>query len=160
MTKHASCIEERQIDRREELLRVERERWNEFRALIDRIPADRMMENSLNPDGWSVKDLLWHMRCWDMEIAHELERIRLGTYVDRDYDTDEMNERFFEEGVRVDQETVVTEWLAARERALEQLAGLPELTPPAEEWSSELAYKHLDDHLPELRRFVEKAGSA
>lgn len=144
------------MDRKEELLRVERERWEEFRALIDRVPPDRMEEPTLNSDGWSVKDLLWHMGCWDGEVARELERVRLGTYVDRDYDTDEENARFLEEGRRTDLVTVRTEWLASRTRALQEMAELPEVTPPVEEWFSESAFRHMDDHLPELRRFVEE----
>lgn len=146
------------MDRRGELLRLERERWSELRALVDQIPKDRMMDATVNADGWSVKDLLWHLRCWDAEIARELERIRLGTYVDHDYNTDEKNERFLEEGRRLDQEIVLTDWVATRERALKEMAGLPEVTPPVEEWFSELAYKHMDDHLPELRRFAENVG--
>jgi mycothiol maleylpyruvate isomerase-like protein len=148
------------MDRRSELLQIERARWNEFRALIDRIPTDRMLETTLNADGWSVRDLLWHMRCWDIEIAHELERIGRGTYVEHDDDTDGKNERFLAEGRQVDQETAMRQWLTAREGALEQMAGLPEITPPVEEWFSELAYKHMDDHLPELRRFGEHFDSA
>jgi hypothetical protein len=107
-----------------------------------------------------VKDLLWHIRCWDGEIGDQLERIRLGTYVDEDYDTDEKNARFVDEGRRTDLATVRTEWLAARARALGEMAGLSEITPPVEEWFSELAYKHIDDHLPELRRFANETGSA
>jgi hypothetical protein len=38
------------------------------------------------------------------------------------------------------------------------MAELLEVTPPVEEWVSELAYGHMDDHLPELRRFVEGVG--
>jgi len=144
------------MDRRGELLRVERERWQEFSALIDRVPADRMEEPTLSADGWSVKDLLWHMACWDREAARELERVRLGTYVDRDYDTDEENMRFLEEGRRTGLATVRTELFASRRRVVEEMAALPEVTPPAEEWFSESAYKHVDDHLPELRRFVER----
>ena len=147
------------MDRRSELLQIERERWSEFRALIDQIPVDRMMETTVSPEGWSVKDLLWHMRCWDAEIAGELKRIRLGTYVDHEYNTDEKNKRFLDEGRKVDLETVLAEWVATRERALEEMAGLPEITPTVEEWFSELAYRHTDDHLPELRRFVENITS-
>jgi hypothetical protein len=148
------------MDRREELMDLERARWGEFRALVERIPPDRMNEPSLNADGWSVKDLLWHIRCWDGEIGDQLERIRLGTYVDEDYDTDEKNARFVDEGRRTDLATVRTEWLAARARALGEMAGLSEITPPVEEWFSELAYKHIDDHLTELRRFADETGSA
>jgi Mycothiol maleylpyruvate isomerase N-terminal domain len=65
---------------RDELLRVERDRWNEFDRLVQAVPPDRLDEPTLNPDGWSVKDLLWHMGSWDAEIADQLERIRAGTY--------------------------------------------------------------------------------
>lgn len=141
--------------RREELFRLERERWEEFCALIDRVPAHRMERSDLNEDGWSVRDLLWHMRCWDVEIARELKEIRLETYVEHNYGTDDKNARFLSEGRRLDPMTVRTEWLAARKHALDEAAALPEVTPPVEEWFSELAYKHMDDHLPELRRFVD-----
>ena len=142
------------MDRKDELLRLEHERWQMFVTLIDRVPPDRMEEPTLNDDGWSVKDLLWHIGCWDSEAARELERVRRGTYTDDDYDTDEKNARFLEEGRRTDLAGVRTEWLAARKRALQEMAQLPEVTQPVEEWFSETAYKHIDDHLPELRRFV------
>ena len=143
------------MDRKEQLIGLERERWQEFQSLLDQIPPSGMHTTTLNDDGWSVKDLLWHMRCWDTEITSELKRIRLGTYVDYDYDTDEKNARFFDEGRDVEPMLARTEWRAARERALAEMARLPEVTPPVDEWFSELAYKHMDDHLPELRRFVE-----
>jgi hypothetical protein len=63
------------------------------------VPPDRLDEPTLNPDRWSMKDLLWHTGSSDTEIADQLERIRAGTYAS--------------------------------------------------------AYKHTDDHLPELRRFFE-----
>jgi hypothetical protein len=143
------------MDRKAELVDLERARWDEFRTLIERISPDRMNVPTLNADGWSVKDLLWHIRCWDDEIADQLARIRLGTYVDEEYDTDEKNARFVEEGRRTDLTTVQTEWLAARARARKEMAGVSEITPPVEEWFSELAYRHMDDHLPELRAFVD-----
>jgi mycothiol maleylpyruvate isomerase-like protein len=144
---------------REEMLRLERDRWTEFLALIDRIPAERMEGPTLNDMGWSIKDLLWHMRCWDVEIAHELERIRLGTYSDHDYDTDEKNARFLQEGRSKDLAQVRADWLSARDRALEQMAMIPEVTAPVEEWFSEHAYKHMDDHLPELQDYVGRLAA-
>jgi uncharacterized damage-inducible protein DinB len=58
---------------RDELLRVERDRWDEFDRLIQAVPSERLDEQTMNPDGWSVKDLLWHMGSWDAEIADQLE---------------------------------------------------------------------------------------
>jgi len=53
------------MDRKEELLRIERERWIAFSDLVGRVPSDRFEEPTLNSDGWSLKDLLWHMASWD-----------------------------------------------------------------------------------------------
>ena len=63
------------------LLGIDDERWAEFAALVERVPEDRREEPSLNADGWSVKDLLWHMRCWNTVIAEQLEAIAAGTFV-------------------------------------------------------------------------------
>jgi len=35
-----------------------------------------MEEPTVNEDGWSIKDLLWHMASWDAEIGEELEKMR------------------------------------------------------------------------------------
>jgi hypothetical protein len=72
------------MGRKEELLRIEPERWVAFSELVDRVPADRSEEPTLDPDGWSLKDLLWHMASWDGEAARALEQVRLGTYEDGD----------------------------------------------------------------------------
>src|SRR5436309_6136013 len=100
--------------RKAELLRMVLERWREFGALVDRIPEGRMEEPTLNPDGWSVKDLLWHMGRWYEEAARELEKVRLGTYVERDYETERLNALFLDEGRKVDLSVVRAEWVASR----------------------------------------------
>src|SRR5439155_22904952 len=142
------------VDRRSELHRLERERREEFEGLLERVPDEALEEPTLNPDGWSVKDLLWHVGSWDAEAAENLERVRLGTYEDDEYDTDETNARFLSEGRRQDVATVRAEWSTVRVRVLEAMEGIPEVSPPVEYWFSESAYKHMADHLPELRRFV------
>jgi uncharacterized damage-inducible protein DinB len=144
------------MDRKEQLLGIERERWVAFSDLIGRVPPDRFEEPILNEDGWSVKDLLWHMASWDREAARALEQVRLGTYEDGDWGTEAKNERFLVEGRATDLATVRTEWLAARKRVLAEMATAPEVTTAVEEWFSESAYKHIEDHAPELTRFVER----
>jgi hypothetical protein len=140
---------------RDELLRVERDRWNEFDRLVRCVPSDRLDEPTLNPDGWSVKDLLWHMGSWDDEIADQLERIRAGTYTEHGWDEDPMNARYLEEGRRSDARSARELCSRARERVRAEMDLQPDLTAAVEDLFSESAYKHMDDHLPELRRFVE-----
>jgi hypothetical protein len=141
----------------DELLRIDEERWAAFAALVERVPEDRREEPSLNADGWSVKDLLWHMRCWNTVVAEQLEAIAAGTFVGPfDWNTDANNERFLAEGAGVSAATAWLALVAARERSRSAFAVLAEVTPEAEELFSETAFKHTDDHLPELRTFVDR----
>jgi hypothetical protein len=144
------------MGRKEELLRIERKGWVAFSELVDRVPAGRSEEPTLDPDGWSLKDLLWHMASWDGEAARALEQVRLGTYEDGDWSTEEKNERFLVEGRAIDLATVRAEWLASRDRVLAEMAAAPKVTAPVEEWFSESAYKHIEDHAPELSRSIER----
>ncbi|MEX1045974.1 MAG: maleylpyruvate isomerase N-terminal domain-containing protein [Actinomycetota bacterium] len=149
----------RRRDRKAELLQMETERWDEFQTLIDRVPAGRMEDPTLNEDGWSVKDLLHHMGCWDLVVARDLEQIREGIYTEDGWTTEENNARFLEEGRRKDLASVLAELTAHRMHALRALAEVGEVTPKVEEHFSESAYKHVDDHLPELRRFAERRAA-
>lgn len=140
---------------RDELLRVGRDRWDEFDRLLQAVSSDRLDEPTLNPDGWSVKDLLWHMGSWDAEIADQLERIRAGTYAGHRWNEDPMNARFLEEGRRADVRSARELCSRARERVRSEMDLQADLTEAVEDLFSESAYRHVDDHLPELRRFVE-----
>jgi hypothetical protein len=145
---------------KQELLEIERARWGEFRDLVDRIPSDRMEDPTLNDDGWSVKDLLWHVRCWNTVVADELQKIEAGTFQDFDWNTEQNNERFLAEGRRMDPLSVQAELVVSREHAVRAMAALTDVPPKAEELFSETAFKHIDDHLPELHRFAERVAGA
>jgi hypothetical protein len=95
------------------------------------------------------------MGSWDAEIADQLERIRAGTYAGHRWDEDPMNARFLEEGRRADVRSARELCSRARERVRSEMDLHPDLTASVEELFSESAYRHMDDHLPELRRFVE-----
>ena len=85
------------MDRREELTASEDRAWNAFHELIGKFREDELEIPGANADGWSAKDVMWHIGCWIAEAAQQLERIRLGTYEDREWDdTDEINARILE----------------------------------------------------------------
>lgn len=148
------------MDRKEELLEIERARWREFRDLVDRIPSDRMEDPTLNAEGWSVKDLLWHMRCWNSVVSDQLQKIEAGTFEDFDWNTDENNERFLAEGRVMDPVNVQAELVVSREHAVRAMAALMDVTPKAEELFAETAFRHIDDHLPELQLFADRLAGA
>ena len=61
----------------DELTAREAGAWASFEVAVSAVPRDRRSEPSL-PDGWSVKDVLWHVAFWWDECAATLERIHLG----------------------------------------------------------------------------------
>jgi hypothetical protein len=113
-------------------------------------------EPSLNADGWSVIDLVWHLASWDRFVADRLEEIRLGALEDDfDWRTEENNAAFLAEGRTVAFSDARSRLEIARREVTEAMARLPTLTDRAIELFSEPAYQHVDDHLLELRRFIE-----
>jgi len=145
------------MGRREELAEAESRAWKELHELVGRLTPEQVEEPGINADGWSTKDLLWHIGCWTAESARQLERIRVGTYEERDWDdTDDLNARYLEEGRRMDLPTVRSELTSARARALEEWSLLADPTPEAIEWFEESGAIHYGDHLGELRRYVER----
>lgn len=142
------------MDRRDEMRRDEEQAWGELRAILDRLTPEQMERPGL-PDGWSVKDLLWHLCCWEAEAGRQLARIAAGTYVEQDWDTDALNARYLEEGRAQDLPTVRAELAASRTRALEEFGRIAELTPPAEEWFGESGAEHYREHLVDLRAFAD-----
>jgi hypothetical protein len=147
--------------RREDLLGSEDRGWNELHSLLETLSRQQMLEPGLTPDGWSVKDLLWHLGAWWAKAGVMLERIRVGTYEggDQSSNVDELNARFLEEGRRLDLATVTAELYSARNHALVEFAALPEVIPDAEEWFRESGPEHYDEHLDDLREWVDKFTS-
>lgn len=144
------------MDRKQELTAAEEKGWNEVNALVASRDDELLERPGVSKDGWSVKDLLWHLGCWSAEASRELERIRMGTYEERDYDTDALNVEFEAIGRTMDLASVKTEFVAARNKALQEWAQVTDLVPEAEEWFFEAGAQHYSDHLPDLRRWAEK----
>ena len=72
----------------EELTRRELEAWEALRREVDRLPSDLLERPIESHEGWTVKDVLWHIAHWWDDLADMLDRIRAGTLVD-DQGTDE-----------------------------------------------------------------------
>jgi hypothetical protein len=147
------------MDRKQELIEAEDRSWSELHEILGRLnPAE--MEIQGMSDGWSVKDLVWHLACWTAEGARQLECIRLDTYVDQSWgDTDTLNAGFLAEGRRQDLETVTAELVAARNRTLQEWDAVTEVSPDAEEWFYEAGPEHFTDHADELRAWVAEIES-
>lgn len=145
---------------REKMIAEEERSWNELHALVADLTPDEMETRGMGKDEWSAKDVLWHLGCWTAEGAKQLECIRLGTYVEQDWDNmDELNDQMTEEGRRQDLATVKTELTSARNRALQEFGAIDEITPEVVEWFAEAGPEHCDEHLSELKAWIAQLES-
>ena len=141
---------------REELLELERGRWTMLQQLLGAISPSRADEPTLTPEGWTVRDLVWHLACWNDIVAAQLELMRAGAFDDRfDWDTEENNARFIATGHAVTLVQAKSALEASRADVIRAMQKLEDVPPRAVELFSEPAFQHVDDHVPELRRFLD-----
>jgi hypothetical protein len=134
---------------REELTTREAAAWNEFRAAVDAIPVDRR-ESPILTDGWSVKDVMWHIVFWWEDLAPEYASIRSGVPRPDDEDTDTTNARVLGEGRERSLADVEAGVARSRAGMLTTWAGAPD-DPRADEWFIGETIEHYEEHLPWLR---------
>jgi hypothetical protein len=137
------------------LLWDEEERWAELRVVLGRIPRSRLEEPGVTDEGWSPKDVMFHVGAWLAEAARQLERIREGTYAVDDTTVDERNRAWFALSRTLDVPTVRAELESSRLMAHDALAALAEVTSEAREWFEESAHLHYAEHLPDLVRWLD-----
>lgn len=145
------------MGRREELLHAEELRWRQLSALIEDLSDEELVE-PYAADGCSAKDLMWHVACWAADCARALDQMAAGVFTGQTLveDTETVNRRWFEQSQRLDPATVRAEWRASRSLMVDRLAALHPLTPDADEWFDEAGPRHYEEHLPELRAWVER----
>jgi hypothetical protein len=141
----------------ERLLTEEEVGWAALIGAFDAVPQDRFEEGTLTPEGWSPKDLMFHVAAWCGECDTHLERMRTDTLVDDDLDTDTKNRNFFEVSKGLDAPTVRAELLAVRTRMREALRRFERITPSAQEWFEESGAIHYGDHVRDLSAWKERA---
>lgn len=151
------------MDRRAELVRDEELAWDEFCELVNGFTPDQMLEPGVTPEGWSVKDLVFHVGCWLADCAMHLERMRLGTFTEPDIDdaeTDRINREWFERARDLDLPTVRCELAAGRTRMLQEFGWLDVPTASAIEWFEESGPLHYREHAADLRAWKERLEAA
>jgi hypothetical protein len=147
------------MGRREELLRVEAERWAAFEAALDAVPADRLDAPGLNAEGWAVRDMMWHVAFWCSDAARALTDVAEGRFdrAHEPYTADQvngMNDREFERSRSMRPDEVRADLHRARSTMLERFGVLDEITVDADEWFEESGPLHYAEHLRELRAWA------
>jgi len=146
--------------RKRELCAQEDGLWVELWALLESLRPEQIERPGFFPQGWSVKDLMTHIGCWQAETVQVLEQIRCGTFVRPAVDVDETNRLFREATAGLPLRVVWAELWASRTRMLQEWGLLPEVTPDAEEWFFESGPNHYAEHLPRLREWTAELGAA
>jgi hypothetical protein len=135
----------------ESLLEAEEAAWHELSAELERLTDEEMERPGLTPDGWSVKDVLFHIGAWSADCGMQLERMRMGTWEEPHEDVDRRNREWFELSRTMDLRTVKAELVSARTRMVVEFGTMPEITPPAVEWFEESGPLHYEEHLVDVR---------
>jgi hypothetical protein len=141
------------------LTAAEADAWAAFEAAIEVVPRNRREEPVLS-NGWSAKDVLWHVAHWWSEGAEAYEAMRAGTFrtwPSSDEETDATNARTLAEGRAMSLTEVESGAARIRERMLAAWRLVPGREDATENFVSETV-EHYEEHLPALRAFT--TGSA
>jgi hypothetical protein len=138
------------------LLAEEERGWLALTEAFGDVPPDRFDEPSVTGEGWSPKDVMYHVAAWSEEAAKVLGRIAAGTHRENEPDTQALNERWFEEGRGVEDDVVRIRFAKGRVAMRQMFSRLAEVDSTAWEWFEESGPRHYAEHLPDLRSFLER----
>lgn len=135
-----------------ELLVREARAYAAFEDAVAAVPAERR-EVPMLPDGWSVKDVLWHVAYWWRDGEQSFRAMRAGTYVHEhssDAQTDATNARVLAESRSMSAAAVEAGLAAARVGVLEAFASVAG-DPAADELFASETIEHYEEHLAAVR---------
>ncbi len=140
----------------------EDEAWTEFRATVDRLTPEELERPGANADGWSMKDVLWHIAHWWSDLADMLEQvIGGGAFVEPPEDeaaTNAENAQVLQASRQMSLDDVERGVRGARTHLLEAWSAVPEVDEALERWFVWETIEHYEEHLEDARRFAEQNG--
>jgi hypothetical protein len=144
---------------RDRLLAQEDERWQELHSLFEGIPSDRFEEPTVTPEGWSPKDVMFHVGAWMADCGIQLERMRAGTFDPGEETRDTIERRnaeWFAYSRSMDLDDVRAEFASARQRMVEEFGTMPTVTREAWEWFEESGPLHYASHVLDLASWLDR----
>ncbi|MEO8476575.1 MAG: maleylpyruvate isomerase N-terminal domain-containing protein [Actinomycetota bacterium] len=132
--------------------------WTRLSEVLASIPPGRLEEPTVTTEGWSPKDVMFHVGFWMGDCADVLERIAAGDWGGGADETPATIEAANREGFRRSHAMVLDEvrdgFRRARERMLTAFRALEEVTPDAWEWFEESGPLHYAKHVEDLRAWL------
>jgi uncharacterized damage-inducible protein DinB len=125
------------------------------------MPADALERPGITPDGWSVKDTMWHVAKWWDDFVASIHAIGdpAEPQDESDDEIDARNRAWFEESRRLPLQTVRARWESARTEGLAVFRSLPDPPRIAERWFEECGTIHYEKHLIDLRAWAAQVGT-
>ena len=146
-----------------ELTAREAETWMAFRTEVDAFTREQMELPTANADGWSIKDVLWHIAHWWSDLAGMIEEVNAGKpFVEPPEDeeaTTAENARVLEEGRALALDDVIGGVANARARLLAVWLELAQVDEALEQWFVWETIEHYEEHLADVRRVAEAGRS-
>jgi hypothetical protein len=146
----------------ERLLAEERVGWRELTDLLGSLEPERLEEPNVTDEGWSPKDVMFHVGGWLAEAGLRLEQMRAGAFdAGNDPSGDEierMNRSWFESSRQMDTDAVRAMLEASHARMLDAWNALQEKTPDAWSWFDESGPRHYAKHVSDLRAWIARVG--
>ena len=135
---------------------LERARWNEIEALVDRLqPGELAVPGYYADPAWSVKDVIAHLGSWMVEARTQLIDIAARRYVPREMHVDAMNAETLARTRDDPWELVWARTSQARTRMLAAWFALREPDDAANQWILKAGAEHYGEHLGRLREWVD-----
>jgi hypothetical protein len=143
----------------------------EFEAALVRIPEEQMQTPILH-DGWSVKDVLGHLAFWQDLLVSRFTALRAGQTPDPVTDIDALNARALNDFRHLSLEEVREREQDAYQQILEMIENATEdelFDPnhftwtnnnPFQVWIPGDTWEHYEEHLPELRAWLDANAAA
>lgn len=149
-------------ERRALLIRAGDEAWGELREVLSSFAPEYLTRPGYNESGWSAKDLIAHLGCWQAEASRSLVQIREGTYEGRAEDVESLNAGFYESWKDIEIDAVTAHLHASRARMLDEFNRLGQdlAQGDALEWFVESGAEHYRAHLPRLRAWLTELAAA
>ena len=141
-------------DLRKEHAEREAASWAELEQALNAVPRIRWDEEGVL-EGWTAKEMLWHVAGWLDKCAGSLEAMRDGAsgVAGTGETVDERNARFAAEGRAMDANAVWAGTMAARERVRRAWESLPEIDQAAIQELADETYEHYPEHVLDLGKF-------
>ena len=141
----------------DELLADEDRLWLELTEVFGDVSPERFDEPSVTPDGWSPKDVMYHVAAWADEAATVLGRIAAGTHTGGER-IPSPQRGWFEMGRAFDDDVVRIRFAKVRRRCGRSSRAPGVDATAAWEWFEESGPRHYEEHLPDRRAFLERGN--